>query len=141
MSTVVIIVLALAAFAIYWKYVYWLKASVMNRTFTTNATVEQVRANFEEKVAKTGWKIVDDGNPMIAQSSLAAGQQLRLVTNTSADGQTKVRVGPSRLVVKGFILKVPSKAHTLRVRMDSFVKAVEALDPNIDVQNVELKSN
>lgn len=142
MSNVVFYGLIILAIGAYFFYVDWLKKSVLNRNFTTNASPDQVRALFNEKVAKTGWKIVDDGNPMVAQSSLAAGirQQLRLITTTDANGQTVVQVGPSRIVTKGWFLKVPSKAHTLRMRMDSFVKAVTALDPSIDVSKTELVS-
>lgn len=142
MSNIVFYGLIIVAIGAYFAYITWLKNSIKNRSFTTTATPDQVRAIFAEKVAKTGWKVVDDGNPMVAQSSLAAGirQQLRLVTNTDATGQTAVQVGPSRIVTKGWFLRVPAKAHTLRIRMNSFVKAVSALDPAIEVDSSDLVS-
>lgn len=142
MSNIVFYGLIILLLVGFWFYRDWLFDSIKNRNFTTSASPEQVRELFTERVAKTGWKVVDDGNPMIAQSSLAAGirQQLRLITNTNGSGQTSVIVGPSRIVTKGLFLRIPSKAHTLRIRMDSFVKGVRALDPAIDVTKTEVKS-
>lgn len=140
MSNVVFYGIIIVALIAGWFYIGWLRKSILNRNFETSASPEQLREIFETKVARAGWKIVDDGNPMIAQSSLAAGirQQLRLVTNNNG-GQTTVRIGPSRIVTKGLFLRIPSKAHTLRMRMDAFVKGAHALDPTIEIYKTELQ--
>jgi len=91
---------------------------------------------FTDRVARSGCKIVDDGNPLVAQSSLATGirQQIGVQVAKAANGETTVRVGPNRWVTK---YGVPKKGHTIRLRLNSFVEAVRAQDPSIDVQSVD----
>jgi hypothetical protein len=118
-------------------YGNWLTKGIKPRTFETSATPEQLRAIFVDKVGRAGWKIVDDGNPIVAQSSLATGirQQISLTTSEH-NGRTVVRVGPQRWVTKW---GVPKKAHTIRMRLDSFVGAVRTHDASINVSLLELR--
>lgn len=120
-------------------YIVMLRKGIKARQFTTSLSVHEVREIFEEKVARAGWKIVDDGNPMVAQSSLATGrrQQINLSTQSNSDGTLGVDVRPARIIVKyGFI---PTKGHTLRTRMNSFTKAVTARDASVVVGTAALR--
>lgn len=122
----------------YIAYGNWLTNGIKPRMFTTSAPPDMVRQSFADKVARTGWKIVDDGNPMVAQSPLATGirQQISLELSAGQNGATRVRVGPNRWVTSW---GVPKKAHTIRMRMDSFVTAVQRIDPAISVTRTELR--
>lgn len=123
-------VLLIGIVVAYIAYAIWLDRGIRQREFFTALDAATVRQIFEAKVARTGWSIVDDGNPMVAQSSLATGirQQIGLQVAGQPSG-THVVVGPQRTVRK--LTGVPTKAHTLRIRMNSFVGAVQERDRSI----------
>jgi hypothetical protein len=137
-GAVVGIVILVAVIGGYIAYGNWLTNGIKPRVFTTRVSADQLRRTFVDKVARAGWKVVDDGNPMVAQSSLATGirQQIALELGTGRDGAMRVRVGPNRWVTSW---GVPRKAHTIRMRMDSFVKAVQQSDGSIAVTRTELR--
>lgn len=117
----------------YLKYTSWLEKSIRPRTVVTKLEAQQLRRIFGDKVATLGWKIVDDGNPMVAQSSLAAGIRQQISLKTEQDGErTKLVVAPTR-TVKKVLGGAPTKAHTLRMRLNSFVSAVQSADPTAKV--------
>jgi hypothetical protein len=97
------------------------------RTVQTSLSAEQLRVIFEQTVCGTGWTIVDDGNPIVAQSGLLAGirQQIALNTAPSATG-TAAEIRVLRYSKKVF--GGPTKAHTLRWRMNAFLGAVQRAD-------------
>ena len=140
METVLLIgALAIATVAAIF-YAQWLENSVRARVFTTNLTNAQVRHIFTDKVATKGWKVTEDGNPIIAQSSLATGKRQQIgLTTTPHNGQTMVRIAPVRLIVRGRFIKIPSKAHTLRLRMDSFTKAIQEHGGPVEIELRELQ--
>jgi len=119
-------------------YTSWLTNGIKPRVFTTSVEPDRLRRVFEDKVARTGWKLVDDGNPMIAQSPLITGirQQIFLQLENGPNGSTRVRVGPNRWVTNW---GVPKKAHTIRMRMNAFVSAVQGADPSVAVTRTELR--
>lgn len=139
MATAVAIVVLIAIFAVHFAYVSWLKEGIRPRVFSTSLDESSVRHLFSDRVARAGWKVVDDGQPMIVQSSLLSGvrQQIYLQTQRGEDGATQVKVGPSRWVTKW---GAPKKGHTIRMRLDSFVSAVRSQDAKIEVQKAALKS-
>lgn len=114
-------------------YGNWLESGIGPRHFDTAVSPQALRELFHDRVARAGWKIVDDGNPLVAQSSLVTGirQQIALTLSTTADGRTKVRVGADRWSTN---YGIPSKAHTVRLRLNSFVSSVQAQDPNVQVR-------
>ena len=121
----------------YVAYTSWLTNGIKPRAFDTALPAERLRALFAGRVARMGWKVVDDGNPMVAQSPLATGvrQQIALKLRTN-DGGTSVIVGPQRWVTKW---GVPKKAHTIRMRLDAFVAAAQAEDGVAHVRTGELR--
>jgi len=128
--------LALAIGA-YVAYTSWLTNGIKPRTFDTALPAERLRALFVGRVARMGWKVVDDGNPMVVQSPLATGIRQQIALNLrSKDGRTSVVVGPRRWVTKW---GVPKKAHTIRMRLDGFVAAVQAEDRQVHVMTGELR--
>lgn len=136
MGAVLGIAILVGLIAGYVAYGSWLTKGIKPRSFETSLDPDRVRSLFEQRVARAGWKIVDDGNPMVAQSSLITGirQQIGLTTRTN-NGRTKVLVGPERWVTK---FGVPKKGHTIRMRMNSFVEAVRAHDAAVTVTVHEL---
>jgi hypothetical protein len=138
MGAVVGIVILVALIVGYIAYGNWLENGIKPREFTTAMDAHRLRQAFLDKVARTGWKIVDDGNPMFAQSSLMTGirQQIALEVGTGRDGKSRVRVGPNRWVTSW---GVPKKGHTIRMRMDAFENAVRGADPSIAVTRTELR--
>lgn len=140
MGAVIGIAVLVVIFGLWIAYSNWLTKGIKPRVFHTTTRPDQLRDLFTQKVAGSGWKVVDDGNPMVAQSPLATGirQQISLDLDHDANvGRTKVRVGPQRWISKR---GTPTKAHTIRVRLNSFVHAVRQVDPSINVELSELRS-
>jgi hypothetical protein len=138
MATVGGIAALVALIALYSAYASWLTKGIQPRQFRTGVPAHVVRDLFNQKVARSGWTVVDDGNPMVAQSPLLTGirQQIALQATPQEDGSVLVRVGPQRWVTSW---GVPKKAHTIRMRLDSFVGAVRALDPSVTPQLTPLR--
>lgn len=137
METAAGIAILVAIIGIWIAYGRWLTNGIKPRQFETSVSKDQLRALFMDKVAGHGWKIIDDGNPMVAQSSLITGirQQIGLDLRT-AGATTVVVVGPQRWVTK---YGIPKKAHTIRFRLNSFVSAVQATDPAARPQLQDLR--
>ena len=97
------------------------------RTVRTELSSDQLRLIFEQTVSGKGWTIVDDGNPIVAQSGLLAGirQQIALTTAPVATG-TNARIQVVRYSKK--VLGGPTKAYTLRWRMSAFLAEVQRAD-------------
>lgn len=123
-------------------YQAFLRNGMRPRTVVTSldrASVEQI---FEHKVAGMGWHLKRDGSHLVAESSLVTGilrQRIRLEVGT--DDRY-----PGRLVARATVIcytkKVfggPTKAHTLRFRLDAFTNAVRKADPGAIV--VERKTS
>ncbi len=108
-------------------YSSWLTKGIQPRRVVTKLSVDQLDAIFTQSVAGKGWKIVDDGNPMIAQSPLVTGIRQRIAMETVRhDDQTVAHIGPTRIVRKWY--GTPTKGHTLRLRMDAFERRVKSMD-------------
>lgn len=122
------ILLLIAVVAAYIGYLIWLNSGIKARKISTTLSPDVLRSLFEQKVGRAGWKIVDSGNPIVAQSSLATGirQQIGLQITSAGGSRTDAVIAPHRLVRK--LTGVPTKAHTLRIRMNSFATAVQAQD-------------
>ncbi len=113
-----------AIIAVSIAYQEWLRRGVRPRDMRSNLTVDQVKAAFTAKVAGMGWKIIDDDNPMVAQSGLLAGRRQEISMRiTPVEGGLAIHVWVSRLWTKG-LARVPYKAHTIRMRMNAFERAV-----------------
>lgn len=70
----------------YVAYGRWLTNGIKPRRFATALSPDLVRSLFQERVARTGWKVVDDGNPLIVQSSLATGIRQQIGLDVAPDG-------------------------------------------------------
>lgn len=127
------VVVLITVLAIWLVYTTWLKYGVRPRLFHTTLPADQVRAAFIDKVARTGWRVVDDGNPLVAQSPLVTGVRQQIALHIHAvRGALVVDARPLRMQMK-VISQTPTKGHTLRVRMNSFVKEVRRLDPGMQL--------
>src|SRR5690349_12038793 len=59
------------------------------RRVETTLSGQQLRQVFKKKVARNGWSITDDGNPMVAQFTLPDGISRQISLNISeANGRT-----------------------------------------------------
>lgn len=128
MEAIIVLALVIIAWILYGN---WLKKGISMRAFKSRLSPDQLRQLFEDKVCRSGWKIVDDGNPMVAQSSLVTGvrQQIGLRI-TEEEGLSTVLVGPERWISSW---GVPKKGHTIRIRLNSFVESVRERDGSINV--------
>lgn len=137
MGTVLGIAVLAAIIGGYIAYGSWLTSGIKPRTFDTSVPADRLRDLFVTKVARAGWKVVDDGNPMVAQSPLLTGirQQIGLTVRSKGQGRASVVVGPQRWVTSW---GVPKKGHTIRMRLNAFVDAVRAEDGAIHVRTSEL---
>jgi hypothetical protein len=102
------------------------------RTVDTRLSIEELRDIFLTTVAGKGWSIVDDGNPMIAQSGLLAGirQQIALDLEETEAG-TRARIAVLRYSRKVF--GGTTKAYTLRWRITAFLNEVQRADHDATV--------
>ena len=132
-----VIVIFGVCFAVVHFYSKFLLSGMATRTIVTNASPEQVRDVFVRKVAGSTWKIVDDGNPMIAQSPLVTGirQQIGLEVRQEG-GRCRACVEVLRWTEK---YGMPNKAYTLRMRLSAFVNEMQRLDPGASVTTTALK--
>jgi len=102
------------------------------REVTTTLTEQRLRQIFEQTVSGRGWSIVDEGNPMVAQSSLLAGirQQIALCIRET-NGRRVAHITVVRYSAKVF--GGTTKAYTLRWRMSAFLAEVQRADVSADV--------
>ena len=102
------------------------------RLVRTTLSAADLRTIFRDTVSGRGWSIVDDGNPMVAQSSLLAGvrQQIALHVDTG-QRRTEARIAVVRYSRKA--LRGTTKAHTLRWRMKAFLTAVRSADVSASI--------
>ncbi|MEO6088710.1 MAG: hypothetical protein ABIQ18_36930 [Umezawaea sp.] len=102
------------------------------RNVTTRLSASQLREIFRRTVAGSGWSIMDEGNPMIAQSGLLAGirQQITLQVD-EYEGTTRARIAVARYSKK--VLGGATKAYTLRWRMNAFLGEVQRADHSASV--------
>ncbi|MGH3438371.1 MAG: hypothetical protein ACRDRN_18125 [Sciscionella sp.] len=123
---IVLICLFIAAMVAYDSFK---KNGFRPRTVDTELSVDEVREIFCGTVAGKGWSIVDEGNPMIAQSGLLAGirQQIALHTEETDEG-THAHITVIRYARKVF--GGTTKAYTLRWRMTAFLNEVQRTDSN-----------
>jgi hypothetical protein len=104
------------------------------RELRTNLSAETVRGIFRDTVAGKGWSIVDEGNPMVAQSTILTGirQQIALQVTEVDGGGLQARIAVTRYAKK--VLGGPTKAYTLRFRIDAFLGAVQRTDAHAVVR-------
>lgn len=126
METTAAIAILVGIIIVVISYQSWLRQGVRARDLSTQMTVAQVKAAFGAKVAGMGWKVIDDDNPMVAQSGLLGGRRQEISMRlTPVDGGLAIHIWPSRLWTKG-LAQVPYKAHTIRMRMNAFERAVSS---------------
>jgi hypothetical protein len=121
---ILILVVLIAAFI---AYDNWKRRGFRERQVTTQLSDEDLASVFEQKVCGMGWKIVDRGNPMVAQSSLAAGIRQQIALHVTDEGGHRV----ARIWVPRYSKKVfggTTKAYTLRMRMNGFLNEVQRRD-------------
>lgn len=133
-------IVLIAALVAYVPFLIWKVRVVRPKTFVSHLHPETIRTAFEAKVATTGWKIIDAGNPMIAQSPLLGGirQQVALLLEPHAQGVE----GSYETIryVKKVLSGVPTKGVTLGLRKSAFfkeLKKLEAGSPQLTAPPVE----
>ncbi|QNN54014.1 hypothetical protein [Nocardioides mesophilus] len=119
-------------------YVAWARACISPRVVTTRLAEPTVRALFKERVSRAGWLVVDQGMPMVAQSSMLFGgrQRIYLHTRSEVDDTLVVEVGPLRWESR---YGVPTSSHTIHARIDAFVGALTSKDPDAVVTRQPLR--
>lgn len=102
------------------------------RRVETKLSEQQLRQVFKKKVARNGWSIADDGNPMIAQSAALAGIRQQISLRVSkANGLTIGELAVIHQSAKA--IGGTAKAYTLRWRMSAFIAQVRRLDTGAKV--------
>lgn len=131
-SLIFVILFVVVGGAIRSAYGSWIVKNIATRVVVTSLEPDQLRDIFVRRVAGNTWHIEDDGNPMVAQSSLVMGirQQIGLGLSTAPDGRAVATVSVMRWTTKRGI---PNKAHTLRMRLNSFVNEVQQRDSHCAV--------
>ena len=127
MTTVLAILVFVGLIAAFVAYDNFKRRGFRERQVTTQLSPADLASAFEQKVCGMGWKIVDRGNPMVAQSSLAAGIRQQIALHVSDDGGHRV----ARIWVPRYSQKVfggTTKAYTLRIRMSGFLGEVQRRD-------------
>jgi hypothetical protein len=97
------------------------------RDIETGLSSGELRQIFVNTVTGTGWSIVDQGNPMVAQSTLLAGIRQQIALHIDESGpRTRARIATVRYSKKVF--GGATKAYTLRWRMNAFIGEVQRAD-------------
>jgi hypothetical protein len=126
--TAVLGILVFAAFiAAFVAYDNFKRRGFRERQVTTQLSPGELAEAFEQKVCGMGWKLVDRGNPMVAQSGLVAGIRQQIALQVSDEGGRRV----ARIWVPRYSRKVlggTTKAYTLRLRMSGFLNEVQRRD-------------
>lgn len=121
-------------------YNHHLRQGFRPRVVITTLEDQQLGELFERHVAHAGWHLESPAWPLVAQSPLLTGirQQIQLSIGTDArhPGAKAVQIQVSRFARKRFSGS-PTKAHTLRIRIEAFLKAVQAADPQAVVEEVQ----
>lgn len=108
--------------AIMTVYSNWLTKGIQPREVKTMMSDQQIHDSFATKVGGKGWKVIDDDNPMIAQSPVLAGRRQQIAAEILTDeGGRTVKIWVPRVWMKR---GTPYKSHTLRIRMNSFARAI-----------------
>jgi len=133
-SAIAVLVLIAALVSAYW-WTDLQNKGVRPRAMRTSASVDQVAEAFDAAVAGMGWKVVDPSNPRIAQSPLLSGirQRIAMTYGRNPDGRLSVVIAPIRISKKGLLFRRPTKAHTLRMRMNGFERRVTQVDPLVQI--------
>ncbi|MXV86381.1 MAG: hypothetical protein F4Z53_00070 [Acidimicrobiales bacterium] len=140
METLIFLLIVAVVIAVV-KYRQYLLKGMCPRTFTTTLSQQQVIDIFDNSVTRLGWKIINDRQPRVAgdHSLMGRGQQIALMFDETGDDElpdqpqdtmdldatTKGVVGVQRWVSGWFM---PKGAHTIRLRLNAFERAVEAAD-------------
>jgi hypothetical protein len=127
MATVAVILVIIVLIGLKIAYGSFKMHGFRPRNVQTSLSPDQLRHIFRETVATTGWFVVDEGNPMVAQSPLLAGirQQIALRVGEN-NGRTAARIEVIRYSKKVF--GGATKAYTLRWRMNAFLSQVQRAD-------------
>lgn len=133
MAWVVIIGFFVVVIAIFTIYGNWLEKGFRPRVLDTALSPDQLRTLFADKVARLGWKMVDEDNPLVAQSGLLGGrrQQISLQLAPGENGRIAARIAVPRFWRKN---GMPYKAHTLRMRINAFLGAVRSADASVRIE-------
>ena len=71
------ILVVVGLFAGYFRYLSLYATASSPKTVTTDLGVDDLRGIFVDHVCHSGWRIIDDGNPMVAQSRWRRGPASR----------------------------------------------------------------
>lgn len=117
---------------VYLGYIAFKRHGFRPRRVETTLTGQQLRQVFKKKIARKGWSVADDGNPMIARSPESAGIRQGISLKISeADGRT---VGELAAILhKKKVFGDTAKAYSLRWRMNAFIAQVRRLDSSAKV--------
>jgi hypothetical protein len=104
-----------------------------SRTIETALSPEEVRQLFRQAVVTWSWNVEDDGNPLVARSSLLTGlyrQRIALRVQPGEPTTAEVYV----VTYDGqLLLPIPKRPHAVAWRIGSFVDAVRSADPGARV--------
>lgn len=105
------------------------------RLVQTTLSAADLRGIFRTTVSGRGWSIIDDGNPIVAQSSLLTGvrQQIALHIDACAAGDRETEAHIAVVRYSRRALRGTTKAHTLRWRMKAFLTAVRSADVSASI--------
>ncbi|AIG77507.1 MULTISPECIES: hypothetical protein [Amycolatopsis] len=117
---------------VYLGYIAFKRHGFRPRRVETTLTGQQLRQVFKKKIARKGWSVADDGNPMIARSAESDGIRQGISLKISeADGRT---VGELAAILhKKKVFGDTAKAYSLRWRMNAFIAQVRRLDSTAKV--------
>ncbi|MFJ8915822.1 hypothetical protein [Amycolatopsis sp. NPDC102389] len=116
---------------LYLGYVAFKRHGFRPRRVETTLSGQQLRQVFKKKIARKGWSVADDGNPMIARSPEFDGARQGISLKISeADGRT---VGELAAILHKKTFGDTAKAYSLRWRMNAFVAQVRRLDSTAKV--------
>lgn len=97
------------------------------RAVATRLSADQLRTIFRETVAGEDWSVIDDGNPIVAQSSLVTGVRQQIALHLD-DGEHGAQAHIAAVRYSRNAFGRTAKASILRRRMNAFLTEVRRAD-------------
>jgi hypothetical protein len=111
------------------SWIRWTERSISPRAFTTTLDPATLRTVFDQAVGSWGWRVVAGPEPTVARSTrMGEKQEITLVVQPAGVLQHYVQITPTKVA---YSFRSPVKPHTIRLRVDRYLAAVQRLDPNI----------
>ncbi|USN97284.1 MAG: hypothetical protein H6799_02835 [Candidatus Nomurabacteria bacterium] len=123
---------------LYFATTFWSLRRMRPIMAYTTLSRDRLKDIFRSSMTRWGWKVIDQSNPIIAQSSFLTGRQgIAMTINEAPDGRLKIRIQPRNLKTNsipdnfGYIPQFYSSTFTIATRIKFLKNKICNNDPSI----------